>query len=59
VAIAQLAENCGVQLLSVHGRTRADAFTGEAEYDTIRDIKQAVSIPVVANGDIGHAREGP
>jgi len=53
VAIAQLAENCGVQLLSVHGRTRADAFTGEAEYDTIRDIKQAVSIPVVANGDIG------
>jgi len=52
VAIAQLAENCGVQLLSVHGRTRADAFTGEAEYDTIRDIKRAVSIPVIANGDI-------
>ncbi len=53
VAIAQLAERCGIQLLSVHGRTRADAFTGEAEYDTIRDIKQAVSIPVIANGDIG------
>ena len=53
VAIAQLAERCGIQLLSVHGSTRADAFTGEAEYDTIRDIKKAVSIPVIANGDIG------
>jgi tRNA-dihydrouridine synthase B len=52
VAIARLAEHCGVQALSVHGRTRADAFMGEAEYDTIRDIKQAVTIPVIANGDI-------
>ena len=52
VEIAKLAEQSGIQLLSVHGRTRADAFTGEAEYDTIRAIKQAVRIPVVANGDI-------
>jgi tRNA-dihydrouridine synthase B len=52
VAVARLAEDCGVQLLSVHGRTRADHFLGEAEYDTIRDIKTAVTIPVVANGDI-------
>jgi len=52
VRIAQLAEQCGIQALSVHGRTRADAFMGEAEYDTIRDIKAAVSIPVIANGDI-------
>lgn len=53
VAIARLAEACGIQMLSVHGRTRADLFTGEAEYDTIRAIKSAVEIPVVANGDIG------
>jgi tRNA-dihydrouridine synthase B len=52
VRIARLAEACGVQALSVHGRTRADAFMGDAEYDTIRDIKAAVSIPVIANGDI-------
>ena len=52
VRIAQLAEACGIQALSVHGRTRADAFAGEAEYDTIRAIKAAVSIPVIANGDI-------
>jgi len=52
VAIARVAEDCGVQLLSVHGRTRADLFQGEAEYDTIRAIKAAVKIPVIANGDI-------
>lgn len=52
VHIAQIAEDCGVQLLSVHGRTRADRFRGEAEYDTIAAIKQAVNIPVIANGDI-------
>lgn len=50
--IARIAEDCGVQLLSVHGRTRADRFKGQAEYDTIAAIKQAVSIPVIANGDI-------
>jgi len=52
VRIARLAESTGIQALSVHGRTRADAFMGAAEYDTIRDIKAAVSIPVIANGDI-------
>ncbi len=52
VAIARLAEQCGIQALSVHGRTRADAFMGEAEYDTIAAIKAAVNIPVIANGDI-------
>lgn len=52
VRIARLAEACGVQALAVHGRTREDFYTGEAEYDTIRDIKSAVRIPVFANGDI-------
>jgi tRNA-dihydrouridine synthase B len=51
--IARLAEDCGIQSLAVHGRTRACAFKGEAEYDTIASIKQAISIPVFANGDIG------
>lgn len=52
VAIARLAESSGIQGLSVHGRTRACGFSGTAEYDTIRAIKAAVSIPVIANGDI-------
>jgi len=52
VAIARLAEDCGIQALAVHGRTRADLYTGDAEYDTIRAIKAAVKIPVIANGDI-------
>ncbi len=51
-AIARIAEDCGIQVLAVHGRTRADAFQGEAEYDTIAAIKAAVKIPVIANGDI-------
>lgn len=50
--IAHIAEQAGIQALSVHGRTRACAYKGEAEYDTIRAIKQQVSIPVIANGDI-------
>ena len=52
VEIAQLAEQAGIKALTVHGRTRACLFRGEAEYDTIKAIKQAVSIPVIANGDI-------
>lgn len=52
VEIARIAEDCGIAALAVHGRTRACLYKGEAEYDTIRAIKQAVSIPVVANGDI-------
>jgi tRNA-dihydrouridine synthase B len=52
VSIARIAEQAGIQALAVHGRTRADLYTGEAEYETIAAIKQAVSIPVFANGDI-------
>jgi len=52
VAIARIAEQSGIQALAVHGRTRADAYKGEAEYDTIAQIKSAISIPVIANGDI-------
>lgn len=52
VQIATIAQDNGIQSLAVHGRTRACMFKGEAEYDTIRAIKAAVSIPVVANGDI-------
>lgn len=52
VRVARIAEAAGIKALAVHGRTRADMFEGEAEYDTIRAIKQAVAIPVIANGDI-------
>lgn len=52
VTIAKIAEQAGIQLLTVHGRTRACRFKGTAEYDTIAEIKQAVSIPIIANGDI-------
>ncbi|RMP35642.1 tRNA-dihydrouridine synthase [Pseudomonas syringae pv. antirrhini] len=52
LTVAKIAEQAGIQALAVHGRTRADLYTGEAEYDTIAMIKQAVSIPVFANGDI-------
>jgi len=50
--IAQLAEQCGVAALAVHGRTRADRFQGQAEYQTIAEICAAVRIPVFANGDV-------
>lgn len=52
VAIARIAELAGIQSLSVHGRTRACAYRGQAEHDTVRAIKAAVGIPVIANGDI-------
>ncbi len=52
VRIAQIAQDSGIQALAVHGRTRACAYRGNAEYDTIRAIKQQVSIPIIANGDI-------
>jgi len=50
--IAQIAENCGIQALTIHGRSRACKFNGFAEYDTIKQVKRSVSIPVIANGDI-------
>jgi tRNA-dihydrouridine synthase B len=50
--IARLAQDAGIAALTLHGRTRADLYTGQAEYDTIRAVKAAVRIPVVANGDI-------
>ncbi len=52
VNIAQIAEQAGIQAIAVHGRTRACGFSGEAEYETIAQIKATVKIPVIANGDI-------
>lgn len=50
--IAQIAEQSGIQALAVHGRTRQCLYNGSAEYDTIKTIKENVTIPVIANGDI-------
>jgi tRNA-dihydrouridine synthase B len=50
--VARIAEESGVRLLSLHGRTRACGFSGQAEYDTIREVKKSTRLPVVANGDI-------
>ncbi|MGR8941336.1 MAG: tRNA dihydrouridine synthase DusB [Gammaproteobacteria bacterium] len=55
VTIAKIAEKAGIAALTVHGRTRACKFNGAAEYDTIAAVKQAVGIPVIANGDIDSA----
>jgi tRNA-dihydrouridine synthase B len=52
VAIARIAEDAGIRALAVHGRTRACAFVGPVDYDTIRAVKRVVAIPVIANGDI-------
>ena len=50
--IAKIAEQSGIQALAIHGRTRACMYKGDAEYDTIADVKSRISIPVIANGDI-------
>jgi tRNA-dihydrouridine synthase B len=52
INIAQIAEASGIQALAIHGRTRACAYTGDAEYDTITAVKAKINIPVIANGDI-------
>jgi tRNA-dihydrouridine synthase B len=52
LTIARLAEEAGIASLAIHGRTRSDMYNGQAEYDTIKAVKAAVKIPVVANGDI-------
>ncbi len=55
VEIARIAQDAGIQALTIHGRTKACRFSGSAEYDTIRAIKQASRIPIIANGDIDSA----
>lgn len=57
VRIARIAEDCGIQALAIHGRTRADQYKGEAEYDTIAEVKGRVHIPIIANGDITTAEK--
>ena len=53
----KIAEANGIQCLAVHGRTKACMYKGEAEYETIRAIKQSIQIPVIANGDITSAEK--
>jgi len=50
--VARIAEESGIQALAIHGRTRCQAYTGDAHYDLIAEVKQAVRIPIIANGDI-------
>jgi len=57
IAIARIAQDAGIRMLTLHGRTRACGFAGSAEYETIAAVKRAVSIPVVANGDIDSPRK--
>lgn len=57
IEIAKIAEANGIQSLAVHGRTRCDFYKNNAEYDTIRAIKKAISIPLIANGDITSAEK--
>ena len=52
IKIAQIAEEAGIKALAIHGRTRACLYRGDAEYDTIAEVKQNINIPVIANGDI-------
>jgi len=57
LAIAQIAEDCGIGALTIHGRSRACKFNGPAEYETIKQVKQLVNIPIIANGDINSAEK--
>jgi tRNA-dihydrouridine synthase B len=55
--IAHIAQTCGIQALTVHGRTREDRYLGAAEYETIRQVKKNVQLPVIANGDIDSVKK--
>ena len=55
--IAKIAEDFGIQMLAIHGRTRAQKYNGHAEYETVKEIVELVSIPVIANGDITTAEK--
>lgn len=57
VRVARMAQSAGIRVLAIHGRTREDAYNGEAEYETIAEVKSRVNIPVVANGDIDSPRK--
>ncbi|MGB0223995.1 MAG: tRNA dihydrouridine synthase DusB [Marinobacterium sp.] len=52
LTIAKMAEQAGIAALTIHGRTRSDKYLGDAEYDTIKSVKENISLPVIANGDI-------
>lgn len=56
LSVARMAESAGIKALAIHGRSRCDFYQGEAEYDTIREVKSRIQIPVIANGDI---EDGP
>ncbi len=57
LTVARIAEESGIRMLTLHGRTRACGFSGHAEYDTIREVKRNTRLPVIANGDIGTPQE--
>jgi tRNA-dihydrouridine synthase B len=57
LTVARIAEQSGIRMLTLHGRTRACGFSGHAEYDTIREVKRSTRLPVIANGDIGTPEE--